>query len=246
MSRVGLVLGVVGLVLLAVLLVVQLLALTRGGARSGAVAEPSGITVTAEGKASGKPDLAMITLGVETRDPEAQKAAEQNNSQMAEVMAALREAGVAEEDIRTVDYSIQAEISWEDNKQRVVGYVVVNSVLVKMRDTDKVGDVLDAATQAGANNIYSIQFTFEDPSALREQARAAAMTEARSKAEALAQLGGVGLGQPRQISESFVEPWSVYAEKAYAPAPSADVTTTPVSAGQVEVTVQVQVTYDIR
>jgi hypothetical protein len=240
-----LVLGVVGLVLLVVLLAVQLLALTRGGAGSGTVAEPTGITVTAEGKASGKPDLAMITLGVETRDPEAHKAAEQNNSQMAEVMAALREVGVAEEDIRTVDYSIQADIIWEDNRQRVVGYVVVNSVLVKMRDTDKVGDVLDAATEAGANNIYSIQFTFEDPSTLREQARAAAMTEARSKAEALAQLGGVGLGQPRQISESFVEPWTVYAEKAYARAPSADVTTTPVSAGQLEVTVQVQVTYDI-
>ena len=245
MSRAGMVLGVVGLVLLALLLAVQLLALMCG-ARSAVVAEPSGIIVTAEGKASGKPDLATITFGVETRDPKAQKAAERNSSEMADVMAAIQGVGVAEEDIRTVDYRIQAEISWEDERQRVIGYVVVNSVVVKMRDTDKVGDVLDAATEAGANNIYSIQFSFEDPSALREQARAEAMTEARNRAEALAQLAGVGLGRPRQISESFMEPWSAYAEKAYAPAPSADVTTTPVSPGQMEVTVQVQVTYETR
>jgi uncharacterized protein YggE len=246
MSRTGTFVGVVSLVLLAVLLVLQLLALVPGGARSGTVAEPSGITVMAEGKATGKPDLAMITLGVETRDSEAQKAAEQNNSQMANVMAALRAEGVAEEDVQTVDYSIRAEIDWENEEQRVIGYVVVNSVLVKMRDTNKVGDVLDAATEAGANNVYSIQFTFDDPSALGEQARAEAMTEARKKAEALAQLAGVGLGRPRQINESFVEPWSLYAEKAYVPAPSADAGSTPVSPGQLEVTVQVQVTYDIR
>jgi uncharacterized protein YggE len=188
----------------------------------------------------------MITLGVETRDAEAQKAAEQNNAQMADVMAALRAMGIADEDVQTADYSIRAEIDWSDGEQRVLGYIVNNSVVVKMRDMDKVGDVLDAATEAGANNIYGIQFTFDDPSALREQARAAAMAEARKKADALAQLAGVGLGRPRYISESFTEIPPLYAAREFAMAPSEGGGTTPVSAGELEVIVQVQVTYDIR
>ena len=246
MSRAGLIVGVVVLVLLAVLLELQLLAIVPGAGRPGAAAEPTGIAVVAEGKASAKPDLAMITLGVETRDAEAQKAAEQNNAQMADVMAALRAMGIADEDVQTADYSIRAEIDWSDGEQRVLGYIVNNSVVVKMRDMDKVGDVLDAATEAGANNIYGIQFTFDDPSALREQARAAAMAEARKKADALAQLAGVGLGRPRYISESFTENPPLYAERALALAPSEGGGTTPVSAGELEVIVQVQVTYDIR
>lgn len=161
-------------------------------------------------------------------------------------MSALQEMGVAEEDIQTVDYSIRAEIDWDDDEQRVIGYVVNNSVLINIREVDRVGDVLDAVTDAGANNIFGIQFTFDDPSALREQARAEAMNQAKDKAEALAQLGGVGLGKPRHISESFTESPPFYLEPVYAAAERGMGGGAPVMPGQMEVTVQVQVTYDIR
>jgi uncharacterized protein YggE len=160
------------------------------------------------------------------------------------VMDALRQLEIAEEDIQTVDYSIQAEIDWDDDEHRVIGYVVNNSVRVKMRDMERVGDVLDAVTEAGANNVYGIQFTFDDPSALQEQARAEAMDEARKKAEALAELGGVRLGAPRTISESTYET-PYYLDAVYAAAESGRGGGTSVSTGQLEVTVQVQVTYDI-
>jgi uncharacterized protein YggE len=244
MSRTGMVIGIVGLVLVAVLLAIQLLGVVPGAGTTVSGTEPTGLSVVAQGTATGKPDLAMITLGVETRDPEAKNAAEQNDQQMAQVMSAFTELGIAEEDIQTVDYSIRAEIDYSNNEQRLLGYVVTNSVQVKIRDMSKVGAVLDAATGAGANNVYGIQFTFEDPSALREQARTEAMSEARKKADALAQLAGVGVGRPRYISESFVEP-PIYAERA-AVAPAVGGGVTPVSAGQLEVTVQVQVTYEIR
>jgi uncharacterized protein YggE len=246
MSKTRITIGIVGLVLIAVVLVLQLVWVLPGAARPGTVGEPTGITVMAEGKATGKPDLAMITIGVETRDAEARTAAEQNDAQMAEVMNALLAKGVAEEDIQTADYSIQAEIDWQDSKQRVIGYVVNNSVVVKLREVDEAGDVLDAVTAAGANNIYGIQFTFDDPSALREEARAEAMAEAQAKAQALAQLAGVGLGKPRQISESFIEPSPFRLESAYAVPPAEGGGVTPFSTGQLEVTVQVQVTFDIR
>jgi uncharacterized protein YggE len=246
MSKAGTIMGAVGLALLAVVLVLQLLVVLPGPAATGTLGEPQGITVMTQGKASAEPDLAKITIGVQTRDSEAEAAARQNSDRMAGVMGALQDIGVAEEDIQTVDYSIRAEIDWDDDEQRVIGYVVNNSVLIKIREVDKVGDVLDAVTEAGANNIFGIQFTFDDPSALREQARAEAMTEARDKAEALAQLAGVGLGKPRHISESFMESPPFYLEPVYAVAERGMGGGAPVMPGQLEVTVQVQVTYDIR
>ena len=154
--------------------------------------------------------------------------------------------GIAEEDIQTVDYSIRAEIDWEDEERRVIGYVVNNSVQVKMSDMAKVGSVIDAVTEAGANNIYGIQFTFDDPSALRGQARAEAVAEAQNKAEALAQLSGVALGRPRYISESSTEQPPYYLEAMYAVPERAVGGGAEVMPGQLEVTVQVQMTFDIR
>jgi uncharacterized protein YggE len=246
MSKIGVVVGAVGLVLLAVVLVLQLM-LVAAPTASGSVTEPTGITVMAQGKATAKPDLAMVTIGVETRNAEARVAAQENDERMADVMAAILELGVAEEDVQTVDYSVRAEIDWENDEQRVIGYVVDNSVVVKLREVDKAGDVLDAATEAGANNVYGIQFTFDDPTTLREEARAEAMAQARDKAEALAELAGVGLGKPRYINESFTESPPYYLEPIYAAAERAmGGGATPVQPGQLEVSVQVQVTFDIR
>jgi len=245
MSKAGIVLGAVGVALLAVVLLVQLLVAVPGATRAGYDTQPSGVTVTGQGKASAKPDVATITIGVETRDAEASRAAEENDAQMARVMAALSEMEIADEDIRTVDYSIRPEIDYKDDEQRVIGYVVTNSVLVKIRDIDKVGEVLDAVTEAGANNVYGIQFTFDDPSALKEQARTEAMEEAKQKADALAQLAGVRLGRPRQISESITQASPYYLEAVYAMSERAAGGAAPVMPGELEVSVQVQVTYDI-
>jgi uncharacterized protein YggE len=246
MSRtVAVIIGVVSLVLLVVVLMVQLLLVVPGLRTPSSVEEQRGIMVMGEGKASGEPDLAMVTIGVETRAGTAGEAADKNRERMADVMHALQSMGIAEEDIQTVDYSIQPEIDWDDEEHRVIGYVVTNSVLVKIRQMDQVGDVLDGVTEAGANNIYGIQFTFDDPTNLREQARAGAMADAQSKAQALADLAGLGLGKPRIISESFVEQPPFYMERVYAPAMDAG-GGVPVSPGQLEVTVQVQVTFDIR
>ena len=246
MSRTGIIIGAVGLVLLVLVLVFQLWALVGGGAASGTLQEPTGITVMAQGKASAEPDLAMITIGVQTRDAEARTAAEQNDGRMNEVMGALLQLGIAEEDIRTVDYSVSPEIDWDDDEPRVIGYVVNNSVLVKLREMDRVGDVLDAATAAGANNVYGIQFTFDDPSALREEARAEAMAEAQKKAEALAELAGVRLGRPRYINESFMESPPYFMEQIYAvPAERGIGGGAPIQPGQLEIAIQVQVSYNI-
>jgi uncharacterized protein YggE len=244
MSKVVAIIGAVSLVLLAVILAVQLLVVVPGLRTSSPVEEQGGIIVMGDGKASAEPDVAMVTVGVETRARTARQAADENSERMADAMAALQRMGIAEEDIQTVDYSIQAEIDWDAEEHRVIGYLVSNAVLVKIRQVEQVGDVLDAVTEAGANDIYGIQFAFDDPTKLREQARAEAMADAKSKAQALADLAGVGLGKPRIISESFIEQPPFYMERAYAPAMEAG--GVPVSPGQLEVNVNVQVTFDIR
>jgi uncharacterized protein YggE len=245
MSKAGTIIGAVGLALLALILVLQLLVVVPGVSTAATGQESRGITVMAQGEVSAEPDLAMITIGVETRASTAGLAAEENADRMADVMDALQQMEIAEEDIQTVNYSIQPEIDWDNDEQRVIGYVVSNSVRVKMRDMDGVGDVLDAVTEAGANNVYGIQFTFDDPSALQEQARTEAMAEARKKAEALAETAGVRLGAPRTISESFSETPPYYLDAVYAVAEGGRGGGTSVSSGQLDVTVQVQVTFDI-
>jgi uncharacterized protein YggE len=244
MSRVATIMGAVSLTVVVVVLAVQLAVIVPGLRMPSALPEERGITVMGEGKASAEPDVAMVTIGVETRSLTAKGAADANKERMAAVMGALQGAGIADEDIQTVDYSIRPEIDWDAEEDRVIGYVVTNSVLVDIRRTDQVGDVLDAVTEAGANNIYGVEFTFDDPTELREQARADAIADAQSKAQALANLAGLSLGKPRIISESFIEQPPFYMDRVYAAAEAGG--GVPVSPGQLEVTVQVQVTFDIR
>ncbi len=245
MSKTVTIIGAVSLALLVVVLVVQLLLVVPSLGALGPGAEQTGIMVMGEGKASAQPDVAMVNIGVETRSATAKGAADANKEQMADVMEALQGMGIAEEDIQTADYTIYPEMQWsEDEPPRVIGYVASNSLLVKIRQIDQVGDVLDAVTEAGANNIYGIQFTIDDPSSLREQARAEAMADAQSKAQALADLAGVGLGKPRLISESFVEVPIPY--PAVERAPMGGGVEVPVSPGQLEISVSVQVTFDVR
>lgn len=244
MSKSVTAIGAVGLALLAILLVVQLLVVVPGLRAPSPSDVQTGVMVLGEGKASAEPDVAMATIGVETRADTAQRAAEDNKRRMAGVMEALQSLGIAGEDIQTVDYTIRPEIDWDDREEpQVIGYVVSNAVLVKIREIDRVGDVMDAVTEAGANNIYGIQFTFDDPSQLQEQARAEAMADAQSRAQALAGLAGVGLGKVRLVSESFTEVPQFYGPERLALGMGGG--EVPISPGQLEVTVQVQVTYDI-
>jgi hypothetical protein len=216
------------------------------GAASGAVApeERNVISVTGVGKVSAEPDMAEIIIGMESRAPTAKEAASQNSGDMSEVMAVLKEMGIAKEDIQTVDYSIHTEMDYlEGEEPKVIGYVVTNAVRVKVRDLDLVGDLLDGATEAGANTIYGINFTIEDPRAFQEQAREMAVADARSKAQQLAEAADVRLGVLLSLSEYIIE-GPVYVERAMAEGMGGG-GAPPISAGQLEITIQVQMSYEI-
>lgn len=237
------ILGVVMVLLLAAVLAVELVVVVPA-VRAVAPEERNAISVTGEGRIYADPDMAQIVIGVESRAPTAKEAASKNSGDMSEVMAVLKEMGIAEEDIQTVDYSIRAEMYYPEKEEpKVIGYVVTNAVQVKVRDLNLVGDLLDRVTEAGANNIYGITFTIEDPRPFQEQAREKAVADARKKAQQLADLADIRLGDLLSISE-YIMGGPVYVERA-APSEGIGGGGPSISPGQLEIVVQVGMSYEI-
>ncbi len=191
--------------LLALLLAACTAAQAAPSSQAGDV--PRTITVVGQGKVSLKPDIATINIGAEARESTVAEAKEQVDAQMAAITAALAEAGVADKDIQTAHYGIHFErepipVLREGAAEAPQGgYYVTNMVRVTVRDVEQVGEVLDAVIQAGANQVYGVTFTVSDESAWESQARAEAMADARSRAQELAGLAEVKLGEVLSVSE---------------------------------------------
>lgn len=207
--------------------------------------EAPGVTVSGSGSVFGEPDVALITLGVDANAESVGDAREQAASSMDAMLNALKDGGVAENDIQTQRFSVQPQYDFSGNKQELIGFTVSNIVTAKVRSIDDTGDLVDAAVTAGGNlaRVESLSFTIDDPSALEEQARRDAMAEARSKAETLADAGGIELGAPISISETGGPTPIPFAAGELRQA--AD-TSTPIETGQLEVQVSVQVVYGLK
>jgi len=205
---------------------------------------PNAISVNGMGKVYVKPELANISIGVESRAKTAGEASDQNKRDMNQVMSSLKAMGIKDEDIQTTDYSIYPDYRYKENEgEKMVGYIVRNMVQVKVKDIDKIGDILDAATGAGANAIHGIGFTVEDPSQYKDEARKLAVEEARSKAEKLANFAGVKLGDVLSIREEWyeAEEYYMYEEMAAFEGKGG----APISPGQLTITAMVQMQYEI-
>jgi uncharacterized protein YggE len=207
------------------------------------------ITVVGQGRVHVKPDIAQVSVGVETAAETISEAVAENEVKMNSILAALAEAGIDEADIQTMNYSIQLD-RYPEPVPRVESstgesqpvYRVSNMVNVTIRELDSAGDVLDAVIEAGANNLWGISFAVDDPSGAQADARADAIDNAQARAEALAELSGVTLGPVMSVSEVVgATPVSmpVTVERAMAAGGG------PVSPGELEIGYQVQVVYFI-
>jgi uncharacterized protein YggE len=165
------------------------------------------ITVVGQGRVSLRPDVATLNLGAEARANSVSEAKSEVDAQMEAIMAALEEAGIADKDIRTAHYGIHFErepgpaLREGGNDGAQGAYIVSSMVEVTIRDVDRAGQVLDAVVQAGANQVYGVNFTVSDESAWQSQARAEAMADARSRAQELAELAELELGEVLSVSE---------------------------------------------
>ena len=206
------------------------------------------LNVSGTGEALAQPDAAVVTLGVSTEAEEAGDALKQNNTQMTAVIAALTEAGVASKDIQTQTIRLSPRYERPAPRQGVtppaelVGFTATNVVEVRVRRLAGLGEMLDAAVEAGGNQIQGIRFEITDKSALYDQARQAAWMDAQNKAEQLAELAGAELGAVITINESSYTPVA-YAERAMAFTADAGV---PIEAGTESVQISLQVTWALQ
>lgn len=218
----------------------------RGGSVSVTPQQQTGIWVTGQGEAMAVPDMAAVRLGVEVQADTVAEAQTQASDAMGKVQQALEDNGVAEKDIQTQQYSIYPVTKWisDRDEQEIVGYRVTNIVVAKIRDVDGAGAIIDAVAEAGgdATRIQDISFDVDDRTPYYEQARAEAVEDASNKATQLAELADVRLGKATYVSEGAA--YSLVRADSYDIYPEAG-GTTPISPGELEITVQVQVIYQI-
>lgn len=208
-------------------------------------AEASGITVTGTGQAFGVPDIALITLGVQAEAANVADARETAAQRAQAVIDSVKANGVADKDIQTTQFDIQPQYDFSPTGRGAVrSYQVTNVLSIKVRKIDTTGKVLDDATRAGGNNavVRGISFTIDDPTKLREEARAKALAEAKTKADQLARDAGVKLGKPVSITEGG---GPVPLPASALVAPRTGDTSTPIQTGELQVNITVTVRYEI-
>ncbi|MFN8531222.1 MAG: SIMPL domain-containing protein [Anaerolineae bacterium] len=208
--------------------------------------DPGTISVTGMGSAWGEPDVAYVDLGVETVDTDLSTAFSSANTQMNALIDAIVGFGIAREDIQTTTLSVYQEDIYDPNSGQPTGeqrYHVQNFIRVTLRDTTQIGDFVSMAVESGANRLLSLSFGILDTAALEQSARSSAVDDARSRAEQLAALMGMQLGRPLSVSETL---------SGGAPIPLGSggisrmaMDSAPVQGGQLEVDVQINVTFEL-
>lgn len=162
----------------------------------------SGLSVNGRGQVSLSPDIAYVTIGVHTEADDVSQAVQQNADQVASVMAALADMGVAAQDMQTSNFSLYTGDRYDPITGQSTGkyYSVDNTVNITVRDLANMGNLLDGAISAGANSIWGVSFDLEDKVASLAEARDAALADAMSEAQALAAAAGLTLGNVVSIS----------------------------------------------
>lgn len=205
-----------------ILLVISFFAIILSTASTADENEPvSRILVTGEGHAELAPDMAILTLTVTREAETARDALDANSVAMAEVLTAMKAAGIRENDLQTSGFSIQPRYfhppvkpSGQREAPQIVGYTVRNSLTVRVRDISSVGTILDKSVSLGVNEGGNIRFTNEDPSGAITQARTRAVNNAMAKAKTLADAAGVKTGRILEISEHSSNPRPMYMAQA--------------------------------
>lgn len=207
------------------------------------------VTIIGEGRATAVPDVAVINVGVLADRATVAQAQKESTGKINNIVSSLKDFKIDEKDIKTAGYQVSPKYNWSDGNQRIIGYIVSQSVEVKLRDFDKIGSVLAKATELGANQVSGPSFTIDDPEKYRVEAREKAIVQAREKAETLAKQVGINLGSIVGFSESDGSNYPVYgSDAAYGiggsmekslPAPD-------IQAGSQEVNVIVTISYEIR
>jgi len=209
----------------------------------------SSIRVTGDARVTAKPDRVQIDIGVTTRAALSQDAAAQNAREVDAVLAGVRKVGGPTATLRTISYALNPNYRYhpKEGEPTIDGYTALNVVQVTLDDLGKIGAVIDAATQAGANRIQGIQFTLRDQDAVRAQALREAATRARAEVDVLAAALGVKVLRILSVEESSprLMPVRVYNGAASRGMAADAAAPTPVEAGTLDVTADVTLSVEV-
>lgn len=207
-------------------------------------------SVEGTGRVFAPPNIAEITLGVRTEKAQtAEAATKENVEKMNRVIEAIKKAGVEAKDIKTTDYQLYADYNYNtpDRVRELTGWNLSQSVRVKIRNLDSIGDVIAKATAAGANQADSVSFTIDDEEVLKKQARGEAIEKAKAKAEELSKAAGIKLGKVINVYESYSQPpITLDYYKGEGMGGGGDITPPSIQPGQNEVVVNVTLVYKVK
>ena len=216
---------------------------------------PRTLSVSAEGKIVTVPDIAEFTFSVITQGGKnVAVLKDQNTEKVNETIAFLKEQGIDEKDVKTEYYNVQPRYQYYDCRTTgicppadIVGYEVSQGVLVRVRDFAKIGDLLSGVIERGANSVSQLSFTIDDPTTVRNEARAEAIDKAKEKAKAIAEASDLRLGRLLGVEEGVV-PGPFYASSAkFAYGMGGGESVVPdIQPGSQDVTVNVTLRYEIK
>ncbi|MDQ3494825.1 MAG: SIMPL domain-containing protein [Pseudomonadota bacterium] len=201
------------------------------------------LSVSAQAEASRVPDVAGLSTGVVTQAADANAALRANAAQMARVMAAIRAAGIAEKDVQTSGINVNPQYRYAENQPpTITGYQASNTVSIKVRDVGKLGQVLDALVASGANQVHGPSFEIDQPEAVYDEARRAALDKAQRRAEMYAKSLGMRVRRIVSISEGggFMRPMPMMKAMAMDSQESS-----PVSPGQTTLSASLDVVFEL-
>jgi uncharacterized protein YggE len=214
---------------------------------AGAATTPAGatdthnVTTRGVGTADGVPDTLTVIIGVQTRGASAKGALEDNNKKANALVQTLKSKGVAAKDLQTSELSIQP--TYGNTGLQITGYQVSNMVTATLRDLAHAGALIDSAAAAAGDavRVQQLSFSIGDDTAVRAKARVRAVQQAQAQADQMAKAAGAKLGRIRSITElpeSGPTPYLAFAAEAKAPC-------APIQAGQLDLRVTVEVSYDL-
>lgn len=209
------------------------------------------ISIEGTGEVTAAPDTAIVSSGVTTQAATAREALDANTEAMNDLLAALKDAGIEARDIQTTSFSVNPNYVYSDARDdngytlppKIAGYQVSNIVMVRVRDLDSLGQVLDRSVTVGANTVNGVTFSVADPSALYDKARREAFADARDKAELYAEVAGETLAELESIRETQTagQPPQPYMMRSVAAEADSSV---PVEGGELTFTINVSVTWE--
>lgn len=202
-------------------------------------------SVSAEGKVNAIPDIAEIRLTVISEGKDLANIQKENSEKINRIINFLKEKGIKDEDIKTEIYNLQPKYDWQKSPYQIVGYTLNQTILVKIRDFNKIGEILSEAVKYGANQISGPNFTIDDPEKLKEEAREMAIKKAKEKAEKIAKAANVKLGELFNISEYGLIPSPIVPLYKSLEATSEEVIP-QIEPGSQKIKVTVTLTYEIR